>query len=145
MSTDFTTWAGVCCALFVRQKVSSGLKVPVQLYPVQSYLPISPPGQVYASGGRSGVEYFIFTSLIKINRSRPWLSCRTRFARATCFRLSTPTRSVRRHTSPGLTQFSSRWLRNCVSPGWESNPRMAVLQTAALTTSPPGLVLYAVL
>lgn len=26
-----------------------------------------------------------------------------------------------------------------VSPGWELNPRMAVLQTAALTTSPPGL------
>ena len=31
-----------------------------------------------------------------------------------------------------------------LSPGWESNPRMSVLQTDALTTSPPGL-LYATL
>lgn len=31
-----------------------------------------------------------------------------------------------------------------MSPGWESNPRVSVLQTDALTTSPPGL-LYATL
>ena|GEM_PF-5068058 len=31
-----------------------------------------------------------------------------------------------------------------MSPGWDSNPRVSVLQTDALTTSPPGL-LYATL
>lgn len=33
-----------------------------------------------------------------------------------------------------------------MSPGWELNPRMSVLQTEALTTSPPGHEInYAVL
>ncbi len=44
--------------------------------------------------------------------------------------------------TPKLQVFALKFV--ILSPGWESNPRMAVLQTAALTTSPPGL-LYAIL
>jgi hypothetical protein len=44
-----------------------------------------------------------------------------------------------RHIVRTLTHLKALRAYKCVSPGWESNPRMAVLQTAALTTSPPGL------
>ncbi len=57
------------------------------------------------------------------------------------FRLSTPTRTARRRSSPGLTYTKSDSKESLfvyVSPGWELNPRVTVLQTVALTTSPPG-------
>ena len=48
---------------------------------------------------------------------------------------STPTREA---CASHWTHYKNHWWVFIMSPGWELNPRMSVLQTEALTTSPPG-------
>ena len=86
-----------------------------------AWLPITPSGHTFVKGEGRSLSW-IFISLT----AHKYLIRLTTTPNVLCVQAQYSQDSRLAKTKP-------------VSPGWESNPRMAVLQTAALTTSPPGL------